>query len=366
MNRPSNGIVGGISGAALLGLLFVAQPKGSIPQPTSVPIAAETGGHSGEEPSVRQDTGDVPMTLDNNGPWYALCREYAGSDFEKGIVAPANSKSPRGVFKITTPAYINDGAVEITRTVKVTENANGGQVENGKAQDEEHKTPVLRRLAGDLASCVQGGQTELQVVIATVPDPVHSHMELEFDRVIEALEHAAAASGFDFERFWLPWTVPSSSPSVNPDMDRQRTREQQPGVLIFRRHPADPNVTPKSDSQHNQRLLIFLVGETPTYGLNRTAFAQALWYRRVLAPFCQNHSRIAIVGPQFSATYSSLGDVLLFGHLPRGVSVPRPTITREPTDSSVLVLARRNLGNSYPDGSRWDIKSTGEYRGRKS
>ena len=90
-------------------------------------------------------------------------------------------------------------------------------------------------------------------------------------------------------------------------------RSEQPGILLF-------------DNNDGKRLLIFVVGETPTSGVNRIQMEQALKYREDLldkckrdAPIsnCQAHDYggwlngpIMIAGPHFSGTLESLYEVL--------------------------------------------------------
>lgn len=62
-------------------------------------------------------------------------------------------------------------------------------------------------------------QPNIQFVIASLPDPVHTHMALLFDRGIETIESAAQASGFLSSRAWMPWDISThtiSSPRTHP------------------------------------------------------------------------------------------------------------------------------------------------------
>jgi hypothetical protein len=162
----------------------------------------------------------------------------------------------------------------------------------------EHKFEVHKPLPDDLTTCV--GNADLKFLIATVPDPIGSHLGLEFDRAIESLQRGAAARGFSFERYWLPWR-PAEPVSVattseaTARLDEERLRQEQPGLLIFRRDSEDATT----------RLLVLLVGETPTAGLNKPAFFKSLRYIDQLTP---QPSEIDIVGPAFSSTLLPLSD----------------------------------------------------------
>jgi len=45
----------------------------------------------------------------------------------------------------------------------------------------------------------------MRFVLATVPDPAHTHLGLFFDRQIEAIEQAAQKDGYNFARAYMPW-----------------------------------------------------------------------------------------------------------------------------------------------------------------
>src|ERR1035437_851178 len=83
-----------------------------------------------------------------------------------------------------------------------------------------------------------------------------------------------------------------------------------PGVPIRKRRPAPSRPPPEKDL-----LLVFLVGEAPTSGINRVAFDRAWTYASELGseplPICQkarsnSKSCIAILGPSFTGSLPSL------------------------------------------------------------
>lgn len=119
-----------------------------------------------------------------------------------------------------------------------------------------------------------------QVVIATIPDPLDSSAGTDFDAALDALRMAAVSAGYQPDRFYLPWTqkplkIKSNVKSdvVSPaDVSLEVSSEQFvgengffPGALLFRR-------------SNDELLLILLVGETATNGINGPAMWQALWY----------------------------------------------------------------------------------------
>ena len=42
-------------------------------------------------------------------------------------------------------------------------------------------------------------------MVVTVPDPVHTHLSLQFDRTLEALQQALQDEKFTYDSSWLPW-----------------------------------------------------------------------------------------------------------------------------------------------------------------
>src|SRR5277367_25772 len=144
--------------------------------------------------------------------------------------------------------------------------------------------------SGKPAASITTGTKDLgpptEAMIALVPDPVHTHLALRFDRYIDVLQQALQDSisentqGWIYVSQWLPWDpVPyqSSQDPINRanvhmfDADRECT----PGVLIFRRNRY------QQASVQGEFLLVFLVGESPTSGLLRQdqfLYAMQSWH----------------------------------------------------------------------------------------
>jgi hypothetical protein len=174
---------------------------------------------------------------------------------------------------------------------------------------------------GTLAQfCVPDTKPQLKVLIATVPDPELTHMALSFDRYIESITWAVEDGDGDEERytldgFWFPWRV-NDKEETDPEKRKaaqadQEKRLAKPGLLLFRRR-ADPNQLDLS----NRLLLVFLVGETPTSGINRVAFHNAWNYATNLKTkdlnICPSGavSCMGILGPSFSGSVPSLSRLL--------------------------------------------------------
>jgi hypothetical protein len=177
------------------------------------------------------------------------------------------------------------------------------------------------------ASPLQGRLANVNIVIATLPDPLHTHFPLVFDRAAEAIQQGATDEGYLYDSSWMPWETHDDTFSRLDDQDKQddrkKAREDQPGILLFRRdgaHLADCQATaqPKSTiDPFSCALLVFVVGEEPTGGIHRGQFIHALDWIAALHP---KPSRMPkILGPFFSGSLPSLWQLLSTqsAHLPR-------------------------------------------------
>jgi hypothetical protein len=149
---------------------------------------------------------------------------------------------------------------------------------------------------GSIAASTQAvGNTNLkssECLIATLPDPVDAgNLNYTFDRYLDALQRAFEADGYVLDRYDLPWLEkPPAEPSPPP---RFRT---EPGRLLFRRTSAPAGSAAST-------ALVFIVGETPTAGIHKAAFARAV---SELAQSCESASPIKLLGPSFSGSSESL------------------------------------------------------------
>jgi len=142
-------------------------------------------------------------------------------------------------------------------------------------------------------------------MIALLPDPVHTHLALTFDRLTEAIVHAATHADFGYDSSWLPWENHEPAYSRLADQlvgeEIRSAREEQPGLLLFR------NI--RTPNAYRDALGIFVVGETPTGGVNKTQFQHALAWMRSLDPNYDKHP-LRILGPYTSGSYDSLQQLL--------------------------------------------------------
>jgi hypothetical protein len=150
-------------------------------------------------------------------------------------------------------------------------------------------------------------RSNVHALIATVPDPLHTRMSIETDRYLDAIQQAAFDSGYELATQWLPWGVKaaaektgavSGNPSANFDWERL------PGLLLFRPHFFEGPKTPSLDSL----LLVFIVGETPTAGVNGYQFDTAR--ATIQALFTASPRTLYVAGPNFSGSFPSVTNLL--------------------------------------------------------
>lgn len=153
-----------------------------------------------------------------------------------------------------------------------------------------------------------------EAMIALVPDPTHTHLALYFDREIDSIQQALQdrpsrdAAGWIYTGQWLPWDpVPYAAAEEPVDRTNNRTfdlgMEVAPGVLIFRTNDFQK-------STNRQFLLVYLVGESPTGGVNQEQFGNAVREWQRIENKKNTRPILRILGPNFSTSLLSLNDVL--------------------------------------------------------
>ncbi|HEY2819417.1 MAG TPA: hypothetical protein VGJ06_00140 [Candidatus Acidoferrum sp.] len=157
-----------------------------------------------------------------------------------------------------------------------------------------------------------------QFLIAILPDPVHTHLALYFDRSIEALQQAAQRRRYVFDSAILPWDRTPPPDNSDPDkrriaLEERKLTESKPGLLIFR--APSPKNSDSSQTVHEVAekptgpLFVLVVSETPTSGINREQFRSALFSLNSKSWAQADVFRTAplrILGPTFSGSLPSL------------------------------------------------------------
>jgi hypothetical protein len=159
----------------------------------------------------------------------------------------------------------------------------------------------------------------IRLMIATMPDPHHTHLSLQFDRTLEAIQQAAQDERYTYDSSWLPWKTErieyGSLSDRKAEMRDAAEREVCPGLILFRRSmsvgaPADckdaAGTIPRSaDLPYQCGLFVFVVGEEPTAGLNRIQWDSALHWIDGHASKNRPDTTLRVLGPNFSGSMPS-------------------------------------------------------------
>jgi hypothetical protein len=155
----------------------------------------------------------------------------------------------------------------------------------------------------------------LHFVIAALPDPLHTHFPLIFDRSAEAIQEAAQDENYVYDSSWLPWNTEDASYHRIDDQDkadkRKEQQEDQPGILLFRRSLREHHPNPHPQPFENG-LAVLIVGEEPTGGIHRRQFENAVAWIDALQPSNSDIEPppLQILGPSFSGSIPSLVEIL--------------------------------------------------------
>ncbi len=173
-------------------------------------------------------------------------------------------------------------------------------------------------------SSAPASRLPITALIATLPDPVHSSLALDFDRLVDAITQAAADNNYLISYYWLPWnrapeTTKGAREASTEQIRQTQEREKQPGLLILK---------PVRSMQKPRLIYMFLVAQTPALGVNGAQMRNALAYEGALRKnFGANLSirdpatGVDIIGPNHSGSADSLRAALLRTRFP-GSSPP--------------------------------------------
>jgi hypothetical protein len=153
--------------------------------------------------------------------------------------------------------------------------------------------------------------TSIQLLIATVPDPVESGFGYLFDQVIEAVQRALETQGYVIDRAWLPWPRPGAKTPA------ERPHEKQPGLILFRNEVTDRQAAPGGRRPRQRLLALLLVGETATAGIHPAAFARALRLVWDCPARAREEETVRVLGPYFSGSQASLARALHYARVRR-------------------------------------------------
>ena len=141
-------------------------------------------------------------------------------------------------------------------------------------------------------------------MMAAVPNPRHTHLGLMTDRAIEAIQVAASEAHYIPLSHYLPWPAPGSSAEKSESGSSPEEDSSEPGVLIF--HDGDSRVGDAASTSRPKYLVVFLIPEMPTEGLDREVFLRAGKMINVASP---ESTVIRFDGPNFSGSMPGLADL---------------------------------------------------------
>ena len=187
----------------------------------------------------------------------------------------------------------------------------------GEQEYQDEMNALFQQYCRDGASTTKCTLQADNFVVALVPDPIHTHIALGFDRTIDTIQEALQDDGYMFDRALVPWNQ-----KTYPDPDDyelrlnakryQEGREHLPGVMLFR--PSGDAAVPKDP------LVVMLVGETPTAGVNGRQFVNATRQIQQLTAAKKTKKTtkltLRILGPTFSGSLASLTKLLTCGNSP--------------------------------------------------
>ena len=157
-----------------------------------------------------------------------------------------------------------------------------------------------------------------ETLVATIPDPRRTRLGLFTDRVLENIQRGAAKSGWEYDSQWLPWQDSPDADERDPEKRlRQRAavnqEQSEPGILVFRHQPVRENEELRF---HRRLLLVFIVGETPTAGIDKAQFVKAREYAGKIVTLPQAgesqpvQPSLRVLGPTFSGSFASLAELV--------------------------------------------------------
>jgi hypothetical protein len=147
---------------------------------------------------------------------------------------------------------------------------------------------------------------DIRFMMVTVPDPLHTHLNLQFDRTIEALQQGLQDEKYTYDSSWLPWKKQASEYGGLSDQklaeDETTRREKCPGLILFRSNMM-PSAVDRKPYEHG--MFAFVVAENPTSGLTQSQWSNALAWIDKYSNKNRTDKALRILGPTFSGSMPS-------------------------------------------------------------
>ena len=123
--------------------------------------------------------------------------------------------------------------------------------------------------------------------IVLLPDPIDTRFSKEFDNLLNILIQTMGSNRYRLVGYYLPWSQPTTT-SHNKKVYHYKHR-QEPGLVVF--------------ENQNASHFFYLVGEAPTWGIQKGAFQVAL---NTIATAKDKFNELTIIGPTYSGSLFSL------------------------------------------------------------
>jgi hypothetical protein len=290
----------GITAGAILAAGLMLRPTASVAPTSMVEHGAETSNSKSIAAKPAED-----------GPWLASCKYWA--PVREGLPDVSGEHT-----KVKISILRQNGETESETNATVEEAGAECPVDESKGID-RWGFPSERTTF----------QPKIHAIIATVHDPVHTHLALNFDREIDALVMAAGDNGYLPSYYWLPWKARANSlraeAAIGDEVEHNASLEHQPGLIVFKKAQelersknqasqtesrSTPNGIGKLDLTANyyDTVYLFLVGESPALGVDGFQLRNAFQYEREL--WQDLHDSLSL---SMKTTPGSAGDVAIIG-----------------------------------------------------
>jgi len=193
------------------------------------------------------------------------------------------------------------------------------------------------------------GGAEWRAAVATLPDPVESRLGRSFDIELATLVRSFQFSGYVLQGHAMPW--PASE--AKDDKPPPRPYRDAPGVLVFRNDAWREETNAGARTRY---FVLYLVGESPTFGVQRLAFCRAVRQAAALnaggerpgrdsGRDCQasaaSQARVEVLGPTFSGSLASIAAIAQQAGLHLDLMSPSATV------ASNRFIAQPDPGRGY-------------------
>ncbi len=173
-------------------------------------------------------------------------------------------------------------------------------------------------------------QIDVRTAVVTVADPLETHLGRAFDSQVSALIGAFHSKDYVLDGFALNWNLSAASAQLAGNTPKDSTvafvkqHRRTPSVLVFRKDDwRTDDWRTDGRAAGSRYFVVFLVGESPTFGVHPQAFRSATQCAALLANGVDDQTlpcngdtdhpsfpTLEIIGPGFSGSMDSVALVL--------------------------------------------------------